>query len=101
MALSGTTIPGMTGPASNGNEGVLCIPQSSNITGTLPSDCLVSYQGLSLGVEVLFLCREAFVVFYNYFCVIRINTAFSEYGRIVDDNMCVCVCVSVWGVQIA
>ena len=27
---------------SNGNEGVLCITKSSNITGTSPSDCLVS-----------------------------------------------------------
>ena len=28
------TIPGQSEPGSNGNEGVLCIPQSSNITGT-------------------------------------------------------------------
>ena len=33
---------------SNGNEGVLCIPQSLSITGTSPSDCLVSYLGHSL-----------------------------------------------------
>ena len=32
-----------------GNEGALCIPQSSSITGTSPSDCLVSYPGHSLG----------------------------------------------------
>ena len=31
-------------PGSNGNEEVLRIPQSSSITGTSPSDCLVSYQ---------------------------------------------------------
>ena len=49
MALSGATIPGQSGPGSNNNEGVLCIPQSSSITGTSPSDCLVSYPGLSLG----------------------------------------------------
>ena len=30
---------------SDSNEGVLCIPQSSSITGTSPSDCLVSYPG--------------------------------------------------------
>ena len=30
------------------NEGVLRIPQSSSKTGTLPSDCLVSYPGHSL-----------------------------------------------------
>ena len=41
-ALSGATTPGQTGPESKGNEGVLRIPQSSSITGTSPSDCLVS-----------------------------------------------------------
>ena len=48
-ALSGATIPGQSGSGSNGNEGVLRIPQSPNITGTSPSDCLVSYPGLSCG----------------------------------------------------
>ena len=43
--LSGATIPGQSGPESNGNEGVLRILQSSSITGTSPSDCLVSYLG--------------------------------------------------------
>ena len=42
-------MPGQSGPGSNGNEGVLRIPQSSSITGTLPSDCLVSYPGHLLG----------------------------------------------------
>ena len=37
-ALSGATIPGQIGPGSNGNEGVLCIPQTPSITGTSPSD---------------------------------------------------------------
>ena len=46
--VSGATIPGQSEPASNGNEGVLHIPQSSNITGTSQSDCLVSYPGHSL-----------------------------------------------------
>ena len=36
---------GQSGPGSNDNEGVLCIPQSSNITGASPSDFLVSYPG--------------------------------------------------------
>ena len=49
--LSGTTTPGHSGPGSDGNEGVLCILQSSGITGTSPSDCLVSYPGHSLGEE--------------------------------------------------
>ena len=47
-ALSGATIPGQSGPGSNGNEAVLRIPQSSSITGTSPSDCLMSYTGHSL-----------------------------------------------------
>ena len=47
-ALSGANIPGESGPGSNGNEGVLCIPQSSSITGTSLSGCLVSYPGHSL-----------------------------------------------------
>ena len=41
--LSGATTPGQSEPGSNGNEGVLSIPQSSGINGTSPSDCLVSY----------------------------------------------------------
>ena len=41
--------PGQSGPGSEGNKGVLCIPQSSSITGTSPSDFFVSYPGHSLG----------------------------------------------------
>ena len=47
-SLSGATTPGQSGPGSNGNEGVLRIPQSSSITGTSPLDFLVSYQEHSL-----------------------------------------------------
>ena len=46
--LSGATTLGLNAPGTNGNEGVLCIPQSSSITGTSPSDCSVSYPGHSL-----------------------------------------------------
>ena len=49
---------------SDGNNGVLRIAQSSSITGTSPSDCLVSYLGHSLG-SVLHFCREAVGVFYS------------------------------------
>ena len=48
MALSGATTPGQSGSGSDGNEGVLRIPQSSSTAGTSPSDCLVSYPGHSL-----------------------------------------------------
>ena len=46
--LPGATIPGQCGPGSNGNEGVLCISQSSSITRASLSDRLVSYPGHSL-----------------------------------------------------
>ena len=47
--LSGAITPVQSGPGSDGNEGVPRIPQNSSITGILPSDCLVSYPGYSLG----------------------------------------------------
>ena len=47
--LSGAATPGQSGPVSVVNEGVLCISQSSSITRTSPSDCLVSYPGPLLG----------------------------------------------------
>ena len=62
--LSGATTPGQSGPGSNGNEGILQIPQNST-TGILPLDCLVSYPGYLLKVRVLPLCREAISVFYS------------------------------------
>ena len=47
--LSGAISQGQSGPGSNGNEGVLHILQSSNITRASPSDCFGSYTGHSLG----------------------------------------------------
>ena len=47
--LSDATTPGQSGLGSDGNEGVLRIPQRSSITRASPSDCLVSYLGHSLG----------------------------------------------------
>ena len=44
---------GQSGAGRNGSEEVLRIPQSSSITGTSSSDCLVSYLGHSLRVGVL------------------------------------------------
>ena len=38
-----------TEPGSDGNKGVLRIPQGSSITGASPTDCLVLYPGHSLG----------------------------------------------------
>ena len=46
--LSGATTLCQSGPGCDGNEEVLCIPQSFCITGASSSDCLVSYPGHSL-----------------------------------------------------
>ena len=43
--LSGATTPGQGGPGSDGNEGIMRIPQNSSTAGTSPSDCLGSYLG--------------------------------------------------------
>ena len=45
---SGDTTLSHSGPGSDRKEGVLCIPQSTRITGTSTSDCLESYPGYSL-----------------------------------------------------
>ena len=55
---------GQSGFGSNDNEGVFCIPQSSSITGTSPSDCSVSYSGHLLE-GVLPLCKDAVGIFYS------------------------------------
>ena len=47
--LLGATTLGQSGPGSDGNKFLLHIPQSSSITGSSTSDCLVSYLGHSLG----------------------------------------------------
>ena len=51
-------------PESNGNEGVLGIPQNPSIIGASPADCLMLYQGHSL-VGGLPNYRESVGVFYN------------------------------------
>ena len=51
--LSGTNTPRLSGHGSDGNEGVLRIPQSLSITGTSPSDCFESYPGHGFRVFTL------------------------------------------------
>ena len=49
-SLQGQLWLGVVGwPGSDGNDGVLRIPQSSSTAGTSSSDCFVSYPGHSLG----------------------------------------------------
>ena len=62
--LSDVTTPGPSGPRSDGNEGMLCISQSSSITRTSPSDCFFFNIQDSHG-GVLTLCRDAVCVFYG------------------------------------
>ena len=63
--LSSATIPVPSGPGSDGNEGVLRIPQIFSITRIWPSDCLFPYPRHSLGSGVLPLCRKAVGVHYS------------------------------------
>ena len=49
MTLSGVTTPDQSRPGIDGNEGVLCIPQSSSTTGTSPTNCLESFRTLIRG----------------------------------------------------
>ena len=49
MNLKSAVILGHSGPGNDGNKEVLCIFQSSSITGASPSDCLMSYSGHLLG----------------------------------------------------
>ena len=62
--LSAATIPGQSGPGSDGNERVLRIPQSSSITGSSPSDFFSVISRTLIG-GVLPLYREAVGVFYS------------------------------------
>ena len=47
--IAGATTPGQSIPGSDGYKEVLLILQSTSITGSEPSDCLVSYPGNSWG----------------------------------------------------
>ena len=60
--LSGAITPGQRGPGSNGNDDILCIPQSSSITGTSPSDCLVSSRTLGRGGGLTSLQRSSWCI---------------------------------------
>ena len=60
MTLSGTTTPSQNGPWSDGYKEVLRIPQSSSITGALPSDCLVLARCIKTEES-----RFGFFVFYD------------------------------------
>ena len=48
---SGVTIPGQCGPGSDGNKGLLYIPQSSSITGASPSGRLISLKSSQCSLQ--------------------------------------------------
>ena len=57
--LSGATTPGLCGPGSNSNEGVLYVPQNSSILIASSLDCFESYLGWTFvgGLTPLQRCR--------------------------------------------
>ena len=63
--LSDVPTPGQSGSGSDGNEGILYIPQISSITGTSPSDCLESYPGHMLEGGTYSSAEKPFGVFYS------------------------------------
>ena len=76
--LSGATTLGQSEVGSDGNEGVLCIPQSSSITGTSLSDYLVWNPGhllregesyLSAEMQLVYSTAPADWAIYIYFCL--------------------------------
>ena len=86
-ALSGATTLGQDGPRGNGNEEVLRIPQSSRITGTSPSDCLMSYIRTLVGMGNLPLVRDA-----GFILQAQPTRQVCMWGR-EKEQVCVCVCV--------
>ena len=63
-------------------KGYSTFPKTPQITGTLPSDCLLSYPRLSLSGGVLPLCRDAVGVFY---CPSQLADKFSYFPFISED----------------
>ena len=86
---------GHSGTGSNGNKGVIWIPPNSSITGTAPSDCLVSYTGHSRGTltlcdkikDILWVCKytqRVCIHIYIYIYIYRERERERERERKVD-----------------
>ena len=70
---SDATTSSLSEIGSDGNEGMLRIPQSSSITEALPSDCIVSYPEHSLGesypsAEKQLVYSAHFRFFFKFYC---------------------------------
>ena len=63
--LSSATTAGLSGLGSDGNEGIIRIPQSSSISVGSPWDFLVSYQNTRCWGRELLFWRDAVGVFYS------------------------------------
>ena len=92
--LSVATTLSQSGPGSDGNEGVLGIPKSSHITGTSPSDCLVSCPGHSFSESYSPADKQS-VYFYSPSRQGNKNILNSIYIYIYI-YMCVCACVCLF-----
>ena len=89
---------GSDGPGSNGNEGVVNIPQNSKVR-TLPSDGLISYLWYLLGVLLFF--RNAVSVFYSdsWLGYLEMEKRWIQTNSVLLKNWpCVasCSCKMVW-----
>ena len=79
--LSGAITPDLRKPGSDGNEGILCIPQSSSITGALSSNYFVLYAEHSLVGVGSYPCAEKQPVY---------STAPADWAA---GHLLMCVCV--------
>ena len=100
--LSGATTLGLRRHRSDGNKGVLCIPQSSSITGASSSDCLMSKtppheEGSVLVIICFFFLGQVACFWQNWMavdsCILRIVQALLH--RVVEPYVVVfCRCGS-------
>ena len=86
--LSVTTTPGQCESVSNGNEGVVHIPQSFSITEASPSYCLMSYPGHSLQrcSQWAFFYFSLYIYIYIYIYIYAIVSFTSK--RAMKDGLC-------------
>ena len=86
--FSSATTLGQSEPGSNVNKGVLRIPQSSSITGTSSSDCLVSYQDtLCWGLTPLQRSSQ---------CILQPQPTGQKYGNILNKPELICLHKVKW-----
>ena len=95
--LSGANTPSQSGPGSDSSEGILRIPQRSGITGTSPSDCLMSYPRHSLrGVGENYPSAEMQSVYstapakWAYFSLLCHKLFSNPYNICICSDVCMC-----------